>query len=169
MEWSTTQNCLDNFTPSVKAVATLVASRVCTNRSNYLLFTDFSGVLFNNQFITIRNAVLRTWQENRWLVVSQDLTSHMDDWLDLSHRSLLCSALSCSVLLCPALSYPVQLRLCSLCLLSLPQLDPVPVPPPLLLQVIGPHGRKVQASWIEIRSSSGCGTMTGIFVLAQVR
>ena len=34
-------------------------------------------------------------------------------------------------------------------------------------QVIGPHGRKVQASWIEIRSSSGCGTMTGIFVLAQ--
>ena len=36
-----------------------------------------------------------------------------------------------------------------------------------LMTVIGPHGRKVQASWIEIRSSSGCGTMTGIFVLAQ--
>ena len=36
-----------------------------------------------------------------------------------------------------------------------------------LMEVVGPHGRRVQASWIEIRRSSGCGTMTGIFVLAQ--
>ena len=36
-----------------------------------------------------------------------------------------------------------------------------------LMEVVGPHGRRVHASWIEIRRSSGCGTMTGIFVLAQ--
>ena len=79
----------ENLTPSVKA-GTLIVGSTCTNRSNYLLFTKFSGGRFNNQIICIRNAVFRAWQENRWLVVSRGLTSHMDDWLDLKLTKTCC-------------------------------------------------------------------------------